>query len=182
MGIKAVNQKKDRKAPYPFESVALIDLLGIRPIYLNKIIERNLYAIRPSIRGGRGKGQRRLFSADDVCGIALVWWLFENGLRSKVILKLLRTITKARKADAKAATKKLLQSKSQILCIHRELKLPNRNRKNVPRQTIAVIRESQIARLVNANQTASIQIIHVGNLFSDLIRAMKVLKTIERGE
>ena len=179
MGIKAVTHKK---APGPFESGSLIDLLGIRPIYLNKIVERNLYGIRPSIRSGRGKGQRRLFSADDLCGVALVWWLFEAGFRAPVIQNVLRDIAKSRKANAKTAASKLLQSNSPILLIQQELKSPNRNRKIVHRQTIAVIRESQIARLVNANQTASIQIIHVGKLFSDLIRAMKGLKAIERGE
>ena len=175
-------EKSNRTRQFAFGSTELIELVGIKPIYLNRIVERGLYGIRPSIRSRRGRGQPRLFSADDVCGIALVWWLFEAGLRATVIQNALKAIAKSSKTNAKAAASKLLQSKSQVLLIQRELKSPNRNRKSVPPQTVAVIRESQISRLVNANPTVSIQIIHVGKLFFDLIRAMKGEKAIERGE
>ena len=67
------------KMPLVFESRDVIRLVGISPVYLNKFVERGLYGIAPSERTGAGRGRRRLFTSEDVFGIALVWWLFEAG-------------------------------------------------------------------------------------------------------
>ena len=42
-----------------FESSEVTDVLGVQPVYLNKLVERKLYGIMPSVRGGKGPGSRR---------------------------------------------------------------------------------------------------------------------------
>lgn len=81
-----------KKDPYVFETRNVIDFTGIPTTYLNKFIERRSFGIKPSIRKGAGQGRRRLFSDEDVLGIALVWSLFQAGLRSKVIGQVLRLV------------------------------------------------------------------------------------------
>jgi DNA-binding transcriptional MerR regulator len=79
-----------RRDPYIFETRDVIWLTGIPATYLNKFIEHRSFGITPSIREGTGRGSRRLFSDEDVLGIALVWTLFQAGLRSKAIGEVLR--------------------------------------------------------------------------------------------
>ena len=49
-----------------FESGEISRALGMKLLYLNKFIERGLYGIHPSVRVGKGRGRRRLFSRNDV--------------------------------------------------------------------------------------------------------------------
>src|SRR5215472_15220021 len=86
-------QGKGHQETWIFETRDVLVLTGIPSIYLNKFIEYRSFGIAPSIRKGSGRGSRRLFSIEDVRGIALVWALFRLGLRSKVIGQVL---TKAR--------------------------------------------------------------------------------------
>lgn len=76
---------KGRQDTSIFETREVLLLTGIPSIYLNKFIEYRSFGIAPSIRKGSGRGSRRLFSTNDVLGIALVWALFRLGLRSKFI-------------------------------------------------------------------------------------------------
>src|SRR5215471_16454936 len=80
-----------------FESRDVIKLTRIPATYLNKFIEHN--RIRASIRQGGGRGSRRLFTKDDVLGIALIWALFQTGLRSKVISELLKRASPDESSD-----------------------------------------------------------------------------------
>src|SRR5215469_5367253 len=91
-----------------YDSSEVSKLVGIGPILLNRFVERGMYGIRPSVRSGKGRGGRRLFSPDDVFGIALVWWLFESGLRSNVIQIVLDKICDAKTGGADQAAKKLI--------------------------------------------------------------------------
>lgn len=95
------------KLPAVFESTEVERLLGISSIRLNNFLERELYGLRPSIRSGRGRGKPRLFSQEDVFGIALAWWLFEAGLRSPVIQAVLDDLTGRKDASANIAAAKL---------------------------------------------------------------------------
>lgn len=79
------DQQPTNQSPYIFETRDVIRLTGIPSIYLNKFIEHKPFGIKPSIRKGSGRGSRRLFSIEDMLGIALVWSLFRTGLRSKAI-------------------------------------------------------------------------------------------------
>ena len=56
-------------------------LVGITPIHLQNFVSRGAYGLRASVQSGKVRAQRRLFSREDVFGIALVWLLFESGLR-----------------------------------------------------------------------------------------------------
>jgi hypothetical protein len=75
--------------PYVFETRDMIRFTGIPATYLNKFIESPSSGIKPSVREGSGRGTRRLFSNEDALGIALVWSLFQAGLRSRVIAQVL---------------------------------------------------------------------------------------------
>jgi hypothetical protein len=76
-------------ADHKFETRDVTRLTGIPVNYLNKLIERVSFGIKPSIREGPGRGIRRLFSEEDAIGVALVWTLFQVGLRSGVISQVL---------------------------------------------------------------------------------------------
>src|SRR2546423_1231726 len=54
-------------------------LVGITPIYLQNFVQRGSYGLRASVQQGKRREKRRLFSREDVFGIALVWLLFESG-------------------------------------------------------------------------------------------------------
>src|SRR3989442_236383 len=78
-------------------------LVGITPIYLQNFVQRGRgrYGLKASAQAGKWRERRRLFSRDDVFGIALVWLLFESGLRSDPIIRILKEIagTKQPKAN-----------------------------------------------------------------------------------
>ena len=74
-------------------------LVGITPLYLQNFVQRGSYGIRASVKPGKVRVQRRLFSRDDVFGIALVWLLFESGLRGDPIARALNDIAGTKKAS-----------------------------------------------------------------------------------
>src|SRR5262245_53133805 len=92
-------------------------LVGITPAYLNNFVQRELYGVRASVQAGQVRKQHRRFSEDDVFGIGLVWMLFEAGLRSDPICRILKDI--AGKLDANAAAKRLLKSNVENLVVVR---------------------------------------------------------------
>jgi hypothetical protein len=94
LGVKLqiMETKQSPRDPYVFETRDMVRFTGIPPNYLNKFIERRSFGIKPSIRKGSGRGTRRLFSDEDAYGIALVWALFQAGLRSKVIGQVLKAM------------------------------------------------------------------------------------------
>lgn len=90
-----------------FTSTDVVDLTGITPVYLNALVTRNLYKIKPSISG---RGQKvRVFDEDDIFGIALVWTLFENGLRTQEIRAILCELVETSEADAKYTAQALFE-------------------------------------------------------------------------
>jgi hypothetical protein len=109
----------EKLTPEVFDSSEVSGLVGIGSALLNKFVENGSYGIRPSIKSGQGRGGRRLFSSDDVLGIALVWWLFESGLRSGTIQIVLNSICGTKSGQANDAAKKLTTLKTYVLEIHR---------------------------------------------------------------
>jgi len=153
----------------PFESNDVVKIVGIRPIYLNKFVERKLYGIEPSVRAGAGRGSRRWFNVDDVLGIALVWWLFEAGFRTEVIKRLLREIGKSKTADAKAVVAALIHSANFLLII-RNPRLSGDKKERTPQ--VAVANDDLLDRMKEIDKE-SFHVLPVGRLFSDLIMQFK---------
>ena len=165
--------KGGKKLPTDFESSEVCNLLGIKPFYLNKFIERRQYGINPSVGRKRGRGSRRRFSWDDLIAVALVWWLFESGLRSDVIGRVLRDLGNSIRADATLAAKKTLESPDLLLVVMRELESPQRQMQKFPPQEVFVMDTTWVAQKVRTELNASLQIIPVGKLFSRLMERIR---------
>src|SRR5688572_16037241 len=101
-------------------------LVGITPRHLNKFVQQGLAGIRPSIQAGKVRAQRRLFSEEDVFGIALIWMLFEAGLRADPIRRIQRQIVNAKKGSANDAAKRLIEQKAEYLLIIRQPRGPSK--------------------------------------------------------
>jgi hypothetical protein len=150
-----------------FESGQIVEFVGIRPFYLNKFIERKLYGIRPSVASGESRKVRRKFSIGDVFGIGLVWWLYESGLRSDAIKRVLRGITGAKKSDANDAAKSLRASKSEVLAIVRQRRT-HESSADSAQQTVVATDRVGVLKLLTEKATASVSVIPVGVLFAEL--------------
>jgi len=100
-----------------FSSADVVKLLGITPVYLNALVHRELYGIKASI-SERSEGKLRIFSEEDVFGIALVWMLFEAGLRTQSIREILLQLVHS--DNANAAAEYLMRPGSAHLVIVRE--------------------------------------------------------------
>jgi len=103
-----------------FSSVDVSAIVGINPIYLNALVHRKLYGIAPSISDRHGEMKIRIFSEEDVFGIALVWMLFEIGLRPQSIREILLELVDTGEADATVAAEYLSQPGRSHLIIVRE--------------------------------------------------------------
>ena len=126
--------------PRLFESAEVTEVVGIQPLYLNKCIERKQYGIQASLRAGKGRGSRRLFSEEDVFGVALVWWLFESGLRKLAIQYVLNQICGGkRKSKASAASRILLERKAEVLVVRREPRKNNDMNRKYPKQQVSLV-------------------------------------------
>src|SRR5215475_12649541 len=90
-------------------------LIGITPVYLQNFLQRGLYGVRSSVSPGKVRSQRRLFSTEDVYGIALVWLLFESGLRGDPIARILKDIARTKKPDANKAAKTLVENDTDYI-------------------------------------------------------------------
>ena len=119
------NVKKHKN--HLFGSMDVARLVGIQPALINKFIERHQYGIAASVQTGE-RGKERRFGEQDVYGIALVYWLFESGLRSDSIQFVLNQICD-RHLDSKAndAAAKLLGRKAEVLVVSRQPRTGMRN-------------------------------------------------------
>jgi hypothetical protein len=163
-----------------FESTDVGRLVGIQSIVLNKFIERGQYGIESSVRHGEGRGTRRLFSDLDVCGIALVWWLFESGLRSNVIQFVLNQICGGRRnSTAKMAAKILADRNIRFLAIFRGHRSQMNDGAGHPPQRVVLGREAQ-ALAKQIGEQESVLILPVGNRLAQLKAAIVELSQSER--
>jgi hypothetical protein len=162
--------------PSVFETRDVLQLTGIPLPYLNKFIERGIFGIGPSIRTGHGRGSRRLFGTNDVLGIALAWWLFRSGLRSRIISQTLRDLlprgdSHASRLDAanNAAgvllNKQIRDQQIQTLVITRQLNT-SKKRNESSEQTVAL---QSISRIPATPDSSSVHSIPVGNLLEQLM-------------
>src|SRR5438270_784839 len=94
-------------------------LVGITPVHLQNFLQRGSFGLRSSVSPGKVRSQRRLFSPEDVYGIALVWELFESGLRTEPIEQILNHIAGTKKTDANKAASKLLENNIAYVLLFR---------------------------------------------------------------
>lgn len=161
-----------------FDSSEVCELVGIGPILLNKFVERRSYGIRPSVRSGKGRGGRRVFSPDDVFGIALVWWMFASGLRSNVIQSVLDEICGTKNGGAAQAAKRLIERKVEIVRVQTQPKRRDRGL-TLPRHLVFLIAQEK----PNVVRPMAIALeIPVGHLYSILLEKMKGLTGLPEGD
>jgi hypothetical protein len=150
-------------------------LVGITPLYLQNFVQRGSYGIHASVKPGKVRSQRRLFSRDDVFGIALVWLLFEAGLRGDPLARVLNDVTKTKKANANLAAKKLLESETVYLLIVRKPRGPTKTPQEKPEQRVKAIKQSELAEAILQEPTADLLAIPVGHKFEDIRKRMEIL-------
>jgi hypothetical protein len=164
-----------KKNEYELDAADICErLVGITPIYLQNFVSRGLYGLRASVKPGKVRTQRRLFSRDDVFGIALVWLLFESGLRGEPIARVLNDIGGTNKSNANVAAKKLLQAKSEYLLILRKPRGPTKNPSDKPVQETRIITQAEASEPRPWNQGIEL-LIPVGHKFRDIERRMELL-------
>jgi hypothetical protein len=172
MGVLGVHNKMTDKTSGSrrfFDSARVTETVGIGPIYLNKFIERKQYGIEPSVSAGEGRGSRRFFDENDVCGIALVWWLFEAGLRSKTIQYVLNEICGGRKkATANEAARNLLEGDADMIAIRRQPRIGKHTGQPQPKQDVILIISEAFEYPLEPLDTESLLYIPTYNLFEIL--------------
>lgn len=127
--------------PNVYESSHLCVAIGVSQSFLNRLVERGLHGIKPSLRADVNTGGRRWFSKEDVFGVALVYWLFEAGLRAgsgkartSVIQDVLDQIVGKRNSTANEAAERLSEPVGVLRIIQRlypDVKGKNRRRLHV---------------------------------------------------
>jgi hypothetical protein len=156
------------------ETSEVTDLLvGITPAYLNTFLQRKLYGIRASVQKGKVRKKRRLFSEADVFGVALVWMLFESGLRTRAIRRILNELAGTKTADARVAAEALRKSAAEYIVIVREPRKPKGPTE--PQPEIRTAKKIELAGIVADNATANVLLIPVGQKFEDVRKRMEVL-------
>jgi len=150
-------------------------LVGITSVYLQNFLQRGSYGLRSSVSPGKVRSQRRLFSVEDVYGIALVWELFESGLRGDPIARILKDVGDTKKADANKAAAKLLENKSDYLLIFHTPRRPSKSIPKMPEQRVVMVTEEEFNRMLNWPGIRGGQVIAVGEKFADVRKRLEIL-------
>jgi hypothetical protein len=154
-------------------------LVGITPIYLQNFVSRGSYGLRASVKPGKVRAQRRLFSRDDVFGIALVWLLFECGLRGDPMARILNDIAGTKKANPNLAAKKLIEAKAEYLVITRQSRGPTKTPADKPEQSVRMMNNTELAQLINTHReqqgSTDLLVLPVGPKFEDIRKRMEIL-------
>jgi hypothetical protein len=148
-------------------------LVGITPGYLNTFLQRELYGISESVQAGKVRAKRRLFSEADVYGIALAWMLFESGLRTQSIRRILNELAGTKKANARITAEVLLRSQAEYIVVVREARKPKGKADAEPETHIA--KRGELAGIVSGNPTANVLLVPIGAKFGDIKRRLEVL-------
>jgi len=139
-------------------------LVGITSVQLQNFYQHGPYGLHASVQGGKVRQQRRLFAEDDIFGIALVWQLFECGLRSGSIVQALNEIARTKKPNANLAAKKLRAAKAEFLVIVCKARGPRRPPPMAVEQRVEVVKGVQLARAVKTHESANL----IGNSFPEV--------------
>src|SRR5438045_2878515 len=132
-------------------------LVGITPLYLNTFIQRKLYGITASVQSGKVREKRRLFSEADVYGIGLVWMLFESGLRTQVIRRILNELGGTKKANARITAETLRKARAEYIVVIREPRKPKGKSEAEPE--IRTAKRSELGGIMTQLGTANILIV-----------------------
>jgi hypothetical protein len=150
-------------------------LVGITPVYLQNFLQRESYGLRSSVSPGKVRSQRRLFSLEDVYGIALVWELFESGLRAEPVEQILRDVAGTKKADANKAAAKLLENRTAYLLLFRRSRRPSKSIAKAPIQRVEAHTEDDFARFLKKWPHEGGQVIAVGEKFADVRKRLEII-------
>jgi hypothetical protein len=157
-----------------FRSSDVTDLLvGITPIYLNTFLQRKLYGLKAEVRESKGGDKERVFSEADVFGIGLAWMLFESGLRTEAIRRILKTLADTKKADAVLAAKSVLKRNAEYILVVREPRKPRGKTEVDPK--ISIVAKTELGPAIANNPTANLLMVPVGQRFEDIRKRMDVL-------
>lgn len=150
-------------------------LVGIRPVYLQNLLQRGSYGLHSSVSPGKVRSKRRLFSPEDVYGIALVWELFESGLRGEPIERILNAVAGTKKADANKAAARLLEGKKDYILVFHTPRRPSTAKSKMPEQTVKPVTEAEFNRILNSRTRRGGQVIAVGEKFADVRKRLEIL-------
>jgi hypothetical protein len=150
-------------------------LVGVTPVYLQNFLQRGSYGLRSSVSPGKVRSQRRLFSPEDVYGIALVWLLFESGLRGDPIARILSEVAETKKPDANKAAKTLLNAKSDYLLVARTARRPSKSIPEKPAQEVQMCTKEALTMFLEKSADAAILVVPVGDKFADVRKRLDIL-------
>ena len=148
-------------------------LVGITPAYLQTFLQRKLYGIEPSVQAGKVRDKRRLFSEADVFGIALAWMLFESGLRTEPIRRIMNVLAGTTKANARITAEKLLKSGAEYIVVLREPRKPKGRKEPEPK--IYAVKKADVSDLVSAHPAANVLVVPIGAKFADIKKLLELL-------
>jgi hypothetical protein len=155
---------------YAFSSSDVAKIVGITPIYLNALVHRKLYGIAASISDRHGEIKVRIFTEEDVFGIALVWTLFESGLRTESIRDVLHELVETEEPDANSAAEFLRDSEVDYLGIVREPSKPKKKAR--PKLRVEPTQKEHVNGLIEEcvakHPTANILLVPIGEKFADV--------------
>jgi hypothetical protein len=164
-----------RKKTFAFTSSHVAEIVGITPTYLNALVHRKLYGISASISDRHGVIKFRFFSEEDVFAIALVWTLFESGLRTESIRSVLYGLADTDEPDANAAVEFLARSEIDYLGIIREPSKGKASPKIRVEPTTNEYLNTLVKECVERHPTANIVLVPVGQKFADISKKMNVM-------
>lgn len=145
-----------------FQASEVARLIGMPERRLIKFVESPGYGIKPSVRVRAGKGAPRLYSQNDVLSIALAWWLFQSGFRSKAIGRVLGRPEVA-KILAASSDWKPETANSRYLVVKREMA-----REESPKQEVFEVELENALATIKASERHGFQILPIGSLLSQL--------------
>lgn len=163
-----------------FETWQVTDILvGIPPKYLNMFLQRKLYGITARISGRRGEKNSRRFDTAEVFGIGLAWMLFQSGLRTEPIRKILCEIAETKVANAREAAQVLGQAQLRYLAIFRDLNQEGNTGDSVSVGGAQWLEE--LKETLRDDALTSALVLPVGAVFDGIGQRMDVLQGVERG-
>jgi hypothetical protein len=148
-------------------------LVGITPLYLNNFLQRKTYGLTASIQPGEVRATRRLFSEEDVYGIALAWMLFECGLRTQAIRRILKKLRGTTMANANKTAALLLQSQAEYIVVMREPRRPKGATE--PEVTVKTATKTELTDLVTSSPSANVLIVPIKAKFDDITKRLQIL-------
>ena len=156
-------------------------LVGISPVYLQNFLQRGLYGLRSSVSPGKVRSVRRLFSVDDVYGIALVWLLFESGLRGELIARILKDVARTKTANANKAARAVRNAENDYLLVIRTPRRPSKSIAEKPDQQVHfmqklhMVSEKALRIFLGDDIDRTILILPVGSKFGDIRARLQIL-------